>query len=93
MNNELKFFLQGHLISNHYCFMTLTFYSFILGKTILRSSKLDDIETRNQQKKDSIGCFTNYFSSHTQKYIKTRMRPQIGHGPILRKQKKNVFLP
>ena len=46
-----------HLISDHYCFMTLTFYSFILGKTILRSSKFDDIETWNQQKKKDSRMF------------------------------------
>ena len=30
--------------------MTLINYSFILGKTILRSSEFEDIETWNQQK-------------------------------------------
>ena len=67
--------------------MTLTFHSFILGKTILRSYKFDDIETWNQPKR-TVGCFNNYFSI---KHIKTRMRPQIGYEPIIRK--KTVFLP
>ena len=50
------YFSWKHILSN--CILlsddyTVTFYCFILGKPILRSSKFDDIESWNQQKKDS----------------------------------------
>ena len=69
--------LEGHLTSNHYCFMTLTFYSFILGKTILRSQKLDDIETWNQQKKGQQDVSLIVFQ-FIHKYIK----PERIYNPI-----------
>ena len=38
-------------------------------------------------KKKTVGCFTNYFSIHTHKYIKTRMRLQIGYEPTFEKNR------
>ena len=57
--------------------MTLMNYSFILGKTILRSSEFEDIETWNQQKR-TVGCSCFLF--------------KIGHKSNPAKKKTNKYL-
>ena len=58
--------------------MTLINYSFILGKTILRSSEFGDIETWNQQKKRTVGCSCFLF--------------KIGHKSSPAKKKTNKYV-
>ena len=57
--------------------MTLMNYSFILGKTILRSSEFEDIETWNQQKKDSRMFLFFYLKLVTNQTLQKRKQTNM----------------
>ena len=65
--------------------MILTYYSLFLGKKILMTLK------PGINKKKTVGCFTNYFSIHTQVH-KDKNAPSDRIRTHFAK-KKNVFLP